>query len=177
MVRGGGSSELQSKAALGGGPPAPVSLGLILVGEPPCSLSLQTRWGSQGDSGFKELPITSPFKCWVLMGPLCQSAQCQSAWLEITPLELVKCGLKRIYFFNLRSCIPSAYTLLPCFVNWALWPLRVTSPRQPGLPPQQVLESTQQDDISGAKCPCSGCSRSSTRRNLYKGLPFTKHFA
>lgn len=25
--------------------------------------------------------------------------------------------VERIYFFNLSSCIPSAYTLLPCFVN------------------------------------------------------------
>lgn len=61
--------------------------------------------------------VTSSSRCWVLTGPPRQSAQSPSAWLEIMPLELVKCGLRRTYFFNLGSCIPSAYTLLPCFVN------------------------------------------------------------
>lgn len=81
------------------GPPVPSS-GLIPIGRASPSLSLQTRWGPREAlytplvHGLKELLVMSSFKCSILLGPVGFSAQCPSAWLEITPLELVTCGLK-----------------------------------------------------------------------------------
>ena len=70
----------------------------------PPLLSLQPAGSGEAQrtccgSGSQSLFLTSFFKCLVSTAPLCPSAQCPSAWLEIVLLELIICGLRRIFFF------------------------------------------------------------------------------
>lgn len=153
----GGSWELQSKAE-SGGPRSGWREGLCILLEQ----------GLRASSCYFFLPMLS------LTGPR-RSAQCPPAGDSATGAFQVWVE-KDLSFFHLNSRIPSAYTLLTLLCELSFVTSAVTSPRHYVFPTKGFGEHSGVN-ISGAKCLCSGCFRSTTNRDLYKGLPLTKHLA
>lgn len=80
-----------------GRPPAP------LFSRPLHTLSLRARWGPRALCALLELWLLEPLPYFFLQmlslnSPSEPLSPVPSAWLEIAPLELIMCGLKRIFF-------------------------------------------------------------------------------